>query len=486
VDGGAAGTTVFPAATVSGTRLRARTWVAADGTRVLDTTDDTARGQIWYDTALETPCTFQGPDDGTLRCVPLTPFADPQSLFGPFTLGFLGASCQGERVAAGPYGWSSPASAALREASCGGKRYATLINETSVDPDIFEVGAPLDGATAIFSRPYDTPDECGPPKADAPNHYYRLGRRVERGQLVQAHIQVVRTGKRMAFRSIVGADGTQQRIGWYDTSLDVDCTVGEAGDGNTRCLPRADSVPFLGVYGDAGCRMPVTFQAGGAAFAVATSSEGGLKARTYYRVGPPSAKIYFQSGTDCTSFDSDTSSFRTLTEVPFTTFEAFPEVTAAHARLKVTVHADADGAVEAFPLSPGPFPNAVTDAKTSEPCVFAPASDGKLRCLPDSTAVRYTTPACAAAPGTGVVTLSFLGDRRPKHAAVWSGDACTGGFALSELGRRQGPQLGDLWDTTFYGDACLLTPFHDENLDAYSIGPAESAAGFVDAALVTE
>jgi hypothetical protein len=204
---------------------------------------------------------------------------------------------------------------------------------------------------------------------------------------------------------------------------------------------------------------------------MATTNQGDVKAGSYYRVGPRRRRC---------------SSGRTLSEVPIAAFEPFPEVTFAKARLSATVHANADGAIDPFPLTDPLFPRMLTDTTTHEACLFAPAADGKVRCLPEWSGVRYTTPACAAAAGTGIVASYYLAMKRPTHAAAWSGDVCTGGFALSKVEKRLGPQVTDLWDTTFCGDFCLPTPMRDETLDGFSLGDAEPAAGFVEATLVTE
>jgi hypothetical protein len=483
-------------------RLRERTRVAADGMQLLDTAG-TGRGQIWFDTQLDAPCIFEGANDKALVCVPVSAFGDPEdttNVSDAIKLAFVDAGCQGERVVAGPNGEQGPASAVHREAACGETRYATLVHEgapvgASFDEDgsgnddtgtdLYELGEPV-GATPIFVRPPGADaSACAPPAADAPNHFYRLGRRIGPGELVAGHVETVATGHRMAYQSIVADDGARQRIGWYDTALDTACSIGLARDGQHRCLPPATSVSFLpGLFADAGCHTPLVIWSSGdpAIFLTDTDGEGGLEPGAYYHIGEPPKQVFTDDGSACVAIDVGAPTlFRTLSdEVPPPAFDAFAETTVSTGRLDMTVHTDGDGATD-------PFPTTLTDPTTHEPCDFEPAADGKTRCLPWAGGVLYTSPSCASAPGAGGVTTSLVAGPPPTHAGAWSGDVCTGGFALSSVGQPVGSPGGDLWVTNPYGDFCVANPSlrDDTSLRFFAVGPPAPPASFEEATLST-
>src|SRR5260370_36419125 len=59
----------FPPDHVSGTRLRARYWLAGDGTRHMDA----ANGTPWDDTKLPNPCSIQPMSPRIDACLPVVP-----------------------------------------------------------------------------------------------------------------------------------------------------------------------------------------------------------------------------------------------------------------------------------------------------------------------------------------------------------------------------------------------------------------------------
>jgi hypothetical protein len=62
------------------------------------------------------------------------------------------------------------------------------------------------------------------------------------------------SGSRLRARTLVGADGSRQPAGWFDTQLETECTWRAAGDGQTRCIPVAVSTSL---FADAECTTPV-------------------------------------------------------------------------------------------------------------------------------------------------------------------------------------------------------------------------------------
>lgn len=72
------------------------------------------------------------------------------------------------------------------------------------------------------------------------------------------------SGTRLKARTLTGADGSQQLVGWYDSGRGENCTFRLAGDGTMRCLPDATAVGVI-AFADAGCTVPVAIIRKGAA-----------------------------------------------------------------------------------------------------------------------------------------------------------------------------------------------------------------------------
>lgn len=81
-----------------------------------------------------------------------------------------------------------------------------------------------------------------------------------------------RSGERLRAAYLNGADGSRQFVGWYDASLEVDCTYAIASDGSWRCLPGgAETGRF---FADAACTQRLaTLPRGCSAPAYAVSSD---------------------------------------------------------------------------------------------------------------------------------------------------------------------------------------------------------------------
>lgn len=68
------------------------------------------------------------------------------------------------------------------------------------------------------------------------------------------------SGSRLKVRKIVGGDGSEQQLGFRDTTLNLDCTFQRAEDGSQRCLPEAAASKSAGdpqFWLDAACTVPV-------------------------------------------------------------------------------------------------------------------------------------------------------------------------------------------------------------------------------------
>ncbi len=62
-------------------------------------------------------------------------------------------------------------------------------------------------------------------------------------------------GSRLRMRFFLGADGSRQFSGWYDTQLGVNCQVLTAADGKLRCLPKQAAFQTK-FYADPQCTQP--------------------------------------------------------------------------------------------------------------------------------------------------------------------------------------------------------------------------------------
>lgn len=73
------------------------------------------------------------------------------------------------------------------------------------------------------------------------------------------------SGTRLRTRYITGADGSKQLVGFYDSTLKVECTFITAGDGKTRCLPiggsAAANIAANAYYADSACTQPAAYAA---------------------------------------------------------------------------------------------------------------------------------------------------------------------------------------------------------------------------------
>jgi len=66
-----------------------------------------------------------------------------------------------------------------------------------------------------------------------------------------ARADAERSGRRLRARTLQGADGSRQFVGWFDAALEMDCSFAVASDGAWRCLPvGAETGRF---FGDAAC-----------------------------------------------------------------------------------------------------------------------------------------------------------------------------------------------------------------------------------------
>jgi hypothetical protein len=481
VDGGSDGDggamTIFPAATKNGTRLRARTWVTEDGTRRRDVSN--TGSPFWSDNQLGVPCTFQSLPSGEFACFPVATFGDPAVSFLPVQ-GFADAACT-QRIAFGPGTASGSAAQASRDAYCVGKAYAFAIelqSGTATSP-LYATGQPL-ALTTWYQRQLGT-DNCVATPTPTGVKVVPLGQKVSTADLVVGHVERVPTGHRLSYLQIVADDGTRERIGWYDTVTNLECTVTPLKQGPARCVPAAEKAfLFPGGFGDAACTKALVYIADETMVpSIVQPDSSSLQAAqdSYYRVGGPSPDTYQMQDGKCVKTDTPANFFHFAEEIPLTTFDAFTDIdlSPTGARLGVAARADGEGAIDLAPAT-------IMDGTTMAACNLAPASDGKMRCLPETLQKRYSNATCDSAP-----FVSNYGPTSPRYASGWMGDFCTGGVGLFEIGAAISTPA-DVYDTDAQGQGCARNPFASGSRDLTfsAVGDTVSPSTFAEAKLVVE
>jgi hypothetical protein len=454
-------------------------------------TDDGARRpdrdqfgrQIWFDSQLHMPCSFQPSSPDTFACAPIATFGDPGVSFLPVRA-YSDAGCT-QRIAFGPIQAPGSAFQASRDAVCGGASYAAVIEPQGATavPVLYPVGQTLQ-LTTWYQRPLGE-DTCTATPSPAGVQIVSLGPAVETTDLVVGHVQRVATGHRLSYRQVVAGDGTRERIGWYDTVTNLECTVQLAADGAARCLPEAEKVFFWSTaFSDAACTKPVVYVNEGdplpAGLVQPDASSPGLPPGSYYRVGASATVLYTtERGSCAASPDAVDSVWHVTEEIPVGAFDAFigANLTPDGARLAVEARTDDEGAID-------PSPGITRDRTTKLACALGPTADGKTRCLPAASQQRYADMSCASTP---FVTFASADPPSPRYASGWSGDFCTGGQTLYEAGAAIGPPA-DVYDTDGQGRGCARNPFASGStvLTFMTVGNPVPASTFAEARLVTE
>lgn len=149
-----------------------------------------------------------------------------------------------------------------------------------------------------------------------------------------------RSGERIKARWLVGADGSRQFVGWYDSELDVECSYVLAEDGQTRCVPVGPSTgSILMLYSDAGCTSQVVGIESvcySSAPKYAISVEGAVcpvtsgALRLGAEIDPAATPVYDGSPGSCSvanNLDTNDYNFYVATPVPSADFVAAQVVT---------------------------------------------------------------------------------------------------------------------------------------------------------------
>jgi hypothetical protein len=461
----------------SGTRLRARTWVS-DGVTVGIETSATSMDQVWYDQQLGVPCTFVTRGDGA-RCEPVPSYLDPAG--GGFPVfGFADALCGSERVVTGPVG---SAFGPWRAAYCAEKRYARILEPAgdAIETNSYEVGPALTGA-AWYMKPLDQPDACFPVDIVPPADFRRTARKTTPTDFVGAHLETIRSGRRLSPIMLVADDGTRQRVGWHDEDLNFDCSARPSEGGKTRCLPNAGSAFVLPGFFSEDCKLTLAIPDNAGAKAgdlvKPVQAAPGIRLDAYYRLGAAAKKIYERSENgECVESIFFAGAYPLIDEVLSSRMDELTLRSTVVGRFLTTSLVDAEGTVDRSTFT-------LFEASSNTSCAFAPTSDGKTRCLPSTALnIRYGDAACT--PSAPLVSVP-PGGPSPDLAIRWKGDVCSGGYELASIGSAvAGPDK--TYDTNAYGVGCYLNPFATPGtLSYFALGQPVSPDLFPAVELVTE
>lgn len=94
-------------------------------------------------------------------------------------------------------------------------------------------------------------------------------------------------GSRLKVKALVGADGSEQRVGFWDSQRNEDCVYQHAADGTARCMPIAATTANGLFYSDQACSVPLAM----GACATPTNEYASLAAADACG-GPPVVHIY--------------------------------------------------------------------------------------------------------------------------------------------------------------------------------------------------
>ncbi len=165
----------------------------------------------------------------------------------------------------------------------------------------FEVGAQV--ATPGFQKEAKI-CEAKAPNGDPGSGYYAIGKEVPWSDLAQLRSKNEGSG-RIAITVLRGeSDELVARQQFFDTQLNVNCSVGEAADLKTRCIPRTGGASVY-LYADAKCSAGLyTISAGkalpdGLAFLTANAAGGGAAVfKVGAKVAPPT-QAWERNGLTC-------------------------------------------------------------------------------------------------------------------------------------------------------------------------------------------
>lgn len=220
----------------SGSRLRARYWVAPGGAEIF---------ADWYDSELGVPCEPRQSADGSLRCLPTMPVGAMAGTTGPgtqITVFYADSACTQRVQARSSQCGAIPALIRRHESNtCGGHFVVHEVAGEATIPELFGED-PQSGECRSLGAPH------------ASVEYVHLGEELAPSALVALTEQDAGGSGRLRRRLYRGSDGSRLPRDLYDVDLDIGCTPGIDADGQLRCLPEAIDAYS---YADAQCQTPL-------------------------------------------------------------------------------------------------------------------------------------------------------------------------------------------------------------------------------------
>jgi hypothetical protein len=345
---------------VGGSRLEAVLAQAADGT---------GHFLHWQDTALDVPCEFLPLREGDLRCLPTGPaMAAVQAIY------FADAACTVPVAILQGYPWSHGSCPQPRFAFAGGTGA-----ECAPRPEYFRVGERLP-PQVVYQRAQDGCAAAAVPQGADILGTFRVTP-LALTELVGGTLTAGAAAEGIALTTLVAEDGARMVTSLRDAAGGFDCAVEQSSDG-PRCLP-TDRVMVGGFFADAGCSKPAGMaqsclqgQQPSVPFGFDLAFVQGRTIVRSYRAGERLSTSFTQVGGTCVVQATWAGVFAIGAEIPASTFvPGTTEVVTRPSGLVQTIERAGGHSL----ARPGSLRSTEYGGFT---CLFAPTSDGVVRCLP--------------------------------------------------------------------------------------------------------
>lgn len=373
----------------------------------------------FQDTKLGLPCAWHEDPDGNLRCYPTgtltleNQFTDP-SCTQPIALG-LAAGCFRPTVLRAP------------------------ARDRCDEVALFRAGPATPLATFPMYYSLLTDGRCLPTTNDADYLTFAPGAPLPREALAVGHRRKVTATGRLSAQVVESEDGARGRWRLFDETLQHDCVVDRATDGELRCLPRGPHATELGFFADAACTQREVSEPQACdrdRFVLRPIADTCPPRKAVVQVGEPVPDQYLLSSNQGCVLRGAGS------ELPQSHYREGPEVSA-------TELASIERMVEAAPgrlrqyleiSSAGQQRTAVAfDSVLGVDCSEGLASDGVLRCLPSAVAtvgVYFADDQCT-------VPLARTASACPPMHGLWAqAGVCPARFRVLSVGQ---PYTGPLY-----------------------------------------
>lgn len=135
------------------------------------------------------------------------------------------------------------------------------------------------------------------------------------------------SGTRIKVQRYVGADGSSQFVGMYDSQLNTPCNFETASDGKVRCLPTWVGAANVAIFfANSGCSTPLAYTSVGCAvptYAYSEVASCGTASFTFFNAGSSFTGTVYSGTPSACSVNTSTAGFALYsvgTELPPSTF----------------------------------------------------------------------------------------------------------------------------------------------------------------------